>query len=126
MLPIALFSWWYTTAWTDLAHAIERRFRRALEFFSVGLLMRTLFDPYRQIAAVKGSNKGAIDAQFRAWTDRSFSRMIGAVVRSIFIVTGGATAGFVLIIGFFQMVVWPCIPLLPLIAVAGLVSGWSL
>ncbi len=124
MLLTALFSWWYTTGWTDIAHSIDRRFHGALNFFSVGLLARTLFDPYRQIAAVKGN--GSMDAQLRAWADRSFSRMIGAVLRSIFIVTGLFSAVFVLLFGLFQMVMWPCIPLLPVIALLGMALGWSL
>jgi hypothetical protein len=124
MLPIALFSWWYTTAWRGIAHSTDRRFHGALNFFSVGLLLRTLFDPYRQIAAVRG--KGSLDAQLRAWADRSFSRMVGAVLRSIFIFTGLLAASCIVIIGFFQMLLWPLVPALPLIALTGMVLGWSL
>ncbi len=125
MLPIALFSWWYTTAWKGIAHSIDTRFHSALNFFSVGLLLRTLFDPYRQIAAVKGKGMN-IDAQFRAWADRSFSRMVGAVLRSIFICTGLLAAFFVVLFGVLQMILWPLIPALPLIALLGMGLGWSL
>jgi len=125
MLPIALFSWWYTTAWKDIAHSIDTRFHGALNFFSVGLLLRTLFDPYRQIAAVKGRGM-SVDAQLRAWADRSFSRMIGALLRSIFIFTGLFAAFFTVLIGIVQIILWPLIPALPLIALLGMGLGWSL
>jgi len=125
MLPIALFSWWYTTAWKDIAHSIDTRFRGALNFFSVGLLARTLFDPYRQIAAVKGRGM-SVDALFHAWIDRSFSRMVGAVLRSIFIFTGLLSAFFIVVLGILQMIIWPLIPALPLVALLGIGLGWSL
>lgn len=124
MLALALFSWWYTAGWMALGRRIEQRLRRTLEFFSVGLLARTLFNPFRQIAAVKGH--GPLDAQFRAWADRSFSRMIGAVMRSIFIVTGILTSFLVLIIGTVQFLLWPIVPVLPLIALLGVALGWTL
>jgi len=124
MLAIALFSWWYTTAWKDLARRIERRIGRTLDFFSVGLLFRTLFDPFRQIAA--GKVKGSVDAQFRAWADRTFSRFFGAAIRGLFIVIGLLSTVLFMLIGFIQLVVWPFIPLLPLIAVLGMVMGWTL
>lgn len=124
MLAIALFSWWYTTAWKDLARRIERRIQRTLDFFSVGLLLRTLFDPFRQIAA--GKVKGSVDAQFRAWADRTFSRFFGAAIRSLFIVIGLVTTVLLMLVSFVQLIVWPCIPFLPVVAVLGVVMGWSL
>lgn len=123
MLAIALFSWWYTTAWKDLGGRIGRRIDRALDFFSVGLLMRTLFDPFRQIAA--GKVRGSIDAQFRAWTDRTFSRFVGAAVRSLFIIIGTIVVFLVGIIGLVQLILWPLIPLLPLVGILGAVMGWG-
>ena len=124
MLIIALFLWWYTTAWKDLGRRIEQRIDRALDFFSVGLLMRTLFDPFRQIAA--GKVRGSVDAQFRAWTDRTFSRFIGAAVRSIFIVLGTLSVAVIVLIGFLQMILWPFVPLLPLAGLVGAMMGWGL
>lgn len=124
MLPLALVSWWYTTAWRALARRIEQRLSRALDFFSVGLLLRTLFDPFRQIAAVKG--RGNVNEQFHAWIDRTFSRFVGATVRGLFIIIGTIVTFFLLLIGMLQMVVWPLIPLLPIIALLGLTQGWTL
>lgn len=124
MLPIALISWWYTTAWVAVVRRVQEQLRTTLNFFSVGLLMRTLFDPFRQIAAVKG--RGSVDAQLRAWADRSFSRMVGAVVRGIFIVAGVTSAAFVAVLGVIQVLLWPCVPFMPLIAIMGMVAGWTL
>jgi hypothetical protein len=122
MLAIALFSWWYTTAWVALGRRIERRLDQSLDFFSVGLLLRTLFDPFRQIAAVKGH--GSLDVQMRAWADRTFSRFFGAFVRTLFIIIGVVVSAIIMIIGGVQMILWPCVPLLPVIAIVGYVMGW--
>lgn len=124
MLALALFSWWYTTAWKDLAVRTQRRVGRTLGFFSVGLLLRTLFDPFRQIAA--GQVRGSIDAQFRAWVDRTFSRFIGAAVRTIFIILGIVSAVVLMFVGFVQVLLWPLVPLLPAVAIIGFVQGWTL
>jgi hypothetical protein len=124
MLALALFSWWYTTAWKDLGRGIGLRLDKTLDFFSVSLLMRTLFDPFRQISA--GSVHGSVDAQFRAWADRTFSRFFGAFIRMMFVIIGLFGCLFVLLVGMVQIVLWPIIPLLPLIGILGMVMGWTL
>lgn len=123
MLALALFSWWYTTAWKNLAQQIERRVDRCLDFFSVGLLFRTLFDPFRQISA--GSVRGSMDVKMRAWADRTFSRFFGAFVRLLFIVLGLLSSAVLIIAGFVQLIVWPIVPLLPLVGIVGFALGWA-
>jgi len=123
MLALALFSWWYTTAWKNLAQQIERRVDRCLDFFSVGLLFRTLFDPFRQISA--GSVRGSMDVKMRAFADRSFSRVFGAFVRSLFIVLGLLSSAVLIIVGFVQLILWPIVPFLPVIGILGFALGWA-
>ena len=124
MLALALFSWWYTTAWKALGRKIGQRVDTAMDFFSVSLLLRTLFDPFRQISA--GQVRGSIDAQARAWADRTFSRFFGAFIRTLFIMIGLLVAVFVMLLGLLQLVVWPLIPLLPIIGIVGFIMGWTL
>lgn len=103
---------------------IEQRLTSVLNFFSVGLLLRTLFDPFRQISA--GGVQGDVSVQLRAWLDRQFSRAVGFVVRSIFIIVGIFSTLGIMLWGILQLILWPCIPLLPLIALFGLLLGWPL
>ena len=124
MLALALFSWWYTTAWKALGRKIGQRVDTAMDFFSVSLLLRTLFDPFRQISA--GQVRGSIDAQARAWADRTFSRFFWAFIRTLFIMIGLLVAVFVMLLGLLQLVVWPLIPLLPIIGIVGFIMGWTL
>jgi len=123
MMVIALLSWWYTTGWAQLAHRVGQRINTVLENFSVGLLLRSLFDPYHQIDA--GQVRGGLDAQVRAWGNRTFSRVFGAVVRSIFIVGGSIVAVCIGVIGWIQLIVWPLAPVLPLLGLVAMIIGWT-
>jgi len=92
-----------------------------LEAFSVALLLRTLFDPFRQISA--GQVRGSFDAQLRAMGDRLFSRVFGAVVRSLFIFIGLVGALLAGIIGLIELIVWPVVPFFPIIGIVAAVMG---
>jgi hypothetical protein len=85
----------------------------ALEFFSVKLLLGTLFDPFRQIDA--GGVRGALQVQMRAFFDRTFSRFVGFFVRTAVILFGLTVACTILIVGVVQLLVWPLLPVLPVI-----------
>jgi hypothetical protein len=123
MMVLALLSWWYTAGWARLANRAGERISSMLETFSVSLLLRTLFNPFRQIDA--GGVRGPLDVQMRAWFDRSFSRLFGAAVRSFFILMGLGAAFFIGILGLVELVLWPFVPLLPLIGAAAAATGWT-
>src|SRR6185503_10611425 len=89
MVIISLFSWWYTTGWLTLIRKVSKRVESVLGFFSVALLLKSLFSPFRQISA--GRVNGPLNVQLQAWGDRLFSRFIGAMVRSFLIVIGLST-----------------------------------
>lgn len=116
MIVVDMLSWWYTTAWLDLLRNMKRRTVGVFEAFSVSLLARTLFSPFRQIDA--GSVRGPIGVQLRAWFDRTFSRFFGAMVRSVMIFCGLlGTAGMALL-GALGAIAWLFIPVLPIIGLA--------
>lgn len=92
------------------------------DYFSLDLLLRTLFSPFRQISA--GKVRGPIGVQLRALLDNLISRTIGAIVRSIVIVVGSVTLCISSLLGFVKILLWPFIPLLPLILAVVAASGW--
>jgi len=118
---VALFSWWYGAGWARAAGRVGGRMKAMLEAFSVALLLRTLFDPFRQISA--GQVRGSFDAQLRAMGDRLFSRVFGAVVRSLFIFIGLVGALLAGIIGLIELIVWPVVPFFPIIGIVAAVMG---
>lgn len=119
---LEVVSWWYGAGWARVAARIGGRVSHILEAFSVGLLFRTLFDPFRQIDA--GGNGGkSLDAQLRALGDNLFSRVFGAFIRTLFIVLGLLAALAAFLLGVVQLLVWPFVPLLPVIGVVCAVAG---
>jgi hypothetical protein len=124
MMFLALVSWWYGAGWARLAGRISRRMQGVLETFSVALLLRTLFDPFRQISA--GQVKGSLDTQLRAMGDRAFSRVFGAVVRSLVILVGLLVTLLTGLVGVLQLIAWPFVPVLPLVGVVLAAMGVSI
>lgn len=123
MLPISLFSWWYTNGWRDQAELCGARLSRVSDRFSITLLLRSLFSPFRQISADDNYGPG-LDAKVRAWLDKLISRCIGAMIRSVLILMGALLLLFEVIIAAVRLVVWPLLPLFPVIGIILAMSGW--
>lgn len=124
MIVTDILLWWYGSAWTGEIGKISSRTTRVLSAFSVVLLLKTLFAPFRQIDA--GSVHGSMQAQFRAWSDRTFSRAVGFVVRSFVIVTGCLVALLVGLISAVYALLWLFVPLLPILGIILWLSGWTI
>jgi hypothetical protein len=121
MVIISLFSWWYTTGWMALIQKGSKRVEAVLKFFSVPLLLTSLFAPFRQISA--GRVNGPLGVQLRAWGDRLFSRFIGAFIRLFLIIIGlivvSLMSAFVLIISLL----WPLLPAAPVVGLLMIGGG---
>jgi hypothetical protein len=119
---VQLLSWWYSTGWLALAKRVGGRVKSVLDFFSVGLLLGSLFAPFRQISA-GGSAQGPLGIKLRAWADRQFSRVIGAVVRLILIICGVALVLLTACVGLVMIIAWPLLPALPVIGLIFSLQG---
>lgn len=122
MLIVGLVSWWYTAGWKWSAGLVLERLEATLDYFSVGLLIRTLFSPFRQISA--GRVNGSFDVMVRAFFDRLISRCIGAVVRLIIICIGGIAFFLNMVFGGLALILWAVLPLLPLVGLVLFLMGW--
>lgn len=122
MVIVGLFSWWYGTGWLERIAAVRTRLAGVYDYFSIDLLVRTLFAPFRQISA--GSVRGPIGLQLRAWFDRLISRTIGMIVRTIVIIIGIITLLIASALGLLVILLWPLIPVLPAICVVLAMMGW--
>ena len=122
MIAWELLVWWYTDGWLRRFRALTERMDSLMDFFSIDLLLKTLFSPFRQISA--GRVDGAIDVQLRAFFDRLISRIIGAFVRLVMIVVGSVAifAGFLMDV--LLLLLWGFVPLLPLVGFALFMLGW--
>jgi len=121
-MVMTFFVWWYGEGWRQQLKAVSDRIAKLLDTFSFRLILRTLFSPFRQISA--GRVDGPIGVQIQAFVDRLISRFIGAIVRSAVLVSGLISIFASLVIGLLYIVFWPLIPILPVLGVVLMFSGW--
>jgi len=122
MIIVWALSWWYGAGWKACLSGLRERLAATYDYFSIGLLLRTLFAPFRQISAGKVS--GPIGLRWRAFVDRLISRFIGAFVRSVLIVIGIVWLGLQAVIGALVVVLWAFVPVMPLVGFIFMLSGW--
>ncbi len=82
-----------------------------LNYFSVPLLLRTFFSHWRKYyySYGKGLNPGR---WFEAFVFNMFSRIIGAILRTIFIIIGIAFEVLIVVAGLIILIAWILLPLL--------------
>ncbi len=107
MLVYEFFRWWYGPGWIGVGRGLNRRLSNLAEAFSVDLLLRTLFAPWRRIVSYPEASLGA---HFHALIDNFVSRCIGFIVRLSVIIAAGLSAVVLLILGVGQLVAWPVLP----------------
>jgi hypothetical protein len=118
MLAAEFVRWWYGAGWNTLIRNVQRRSQRTIDSFSVPTLVRTLFAPWKRIVTTPGAG---IDAKLRAIGDNAISRLVGFTVRLTVLFSAGISLVILSIIGLFQIIVWP---LLPLAAIGLLIGGF--
>lgn len=119
---MGILGWWYGAGWKQRADMVKERLASTIDYFSIDLLVRTLFAPFRQISADKIN--GSINAQMHAFFDRTISRMIGMIVRLGMIVIGTAAIIIYALLGLIGLVVWAMVPLFPLLGLLLFAVGW--
>lgn len=119
---MAFFSWWYSEGWKRQLNNVSDRMVGLIDLFSIDLILRTLFSPFRQISA--GRTDGPIGAQLRAFFDKLISRGIGAMVRTAVLIAGSIVIIFSGFVGIIYLLVWPFLPVLPLVGLIMLAIGW--
>jgi len=122
MFVLDVLSWWYGAGWRGRAAKLKEQLAATEDYFSVDLLIKTLFSPFRQISA--GKVQGPLGVQMRAFFDRLISRAIGGVVRSFMVVVGTVALALNTILGVVFLLVWAVVPLLPLVGLYLFVIGW--
>jgi hypothetical protein len=124
MLFMSLIQWWYGDGWRLQARKMSDRFASMTDFFSITLLLKTLFQPYRQISA--GKVDGSLDERLRAFGDKLISRVIGAGIRLFILAFGVAAITLQGLIGIVLLVAWAVVPVLPILGVCMLFTRWTL
>ena len=77
--------------------------------FSIPILLRTLFAPWRRVISYPGKT---IEEHFRAFVDNVVSRMVGFVVRLIVLISAGLIILLTALGYGLLAIIWPLIPLI--------------
>ena len=123
MVIVWALSWWYGAGWKARLLRLREQLAESYDYFSIGLLLRTLVSPYKQISA--GQVSGPIGVKWRAFVDRLISRVIGAFVRMLFIVVGIGWMVLQAVYGVLVLTAWAFVPVAPLIGFIAMLSGWT-
>lgn len=117
MLLVGIFSWWYTDGLLSCVERVRFQIESLLDLFSIKLMFKTLFSPFRQISA--RSSGVSFDAKVSAFFDRTISRFVGAVTRLLMIIIGSILITIALFLGLFGIILWLLVPFMPVISLLG-------
>ena len=110
MLMTSLLGWWYVEGWREQLTRVKWAFIRMADRFSIGLMIKTLFAPFRQISAdeqARGNNLATVI------TDKLVSRLIGCFMRTIMIIVGTITLLLLAVVSLIRLLLWPLLPVMP-------------
>jgi hypothetical protein len=118
MLVTAFLQWWYGPGWRDAGLRLSAKMRDTYLQFSVPILLRTLFAPWRRIVTPPG---GSLQNKMKAMVDNAVSRVVGFAVRLIALIAAAVILLFYIVFGGVLLLLWPALPLLgPALIVGGL------
>ncbi len=121
MFIVGILSWWYGDGWIQRLVMFRERLAAMMDYFSIGLLVRTLFSPFRQISA--GQVDGPLEIKLRALADRLISRCIGAMVRTAVMIVGIVAIMLYVLMSGVTMLVWAIAPVLPITGIILAITG---
>lgn len=106
------FSWWYGPGWKNAFSRISQRVNILAAELSLGILLQTLFEPWKQITSYSGPN-APFELQLRVWFDNVFARCIGFFIRTNVLIFGTIACAFTYVFGVLLALLWPLVPFSP-------------
>jgi len=114
-LFISFLDWHFHEAFLNIVGAWRNFLSFNLRYFSVGELSRTLFSHWHKMG--EGYGRGFdLPRFFSVFIGNTFSRILGAIVRSVFIIIGLAVELFILLAGLAALLFWLLLPIWVLVA----------
>lgn len=109
MLFVSFVGWWYTRGWVAFGNKLLELIKKIAREFSIRLILRTLFSPWKQIISSGGVNTTLGD-KIRKVVDNLVSRLVGAGVRFIMLILGLIFTGLLSMLSLLAFIIWPLIP----------------
>lgn len=123
MFVVALLKWWYFNGWKQRATLVMERLAATMDYFSIDLLLKTMFALFRQDGA--GRVDGPLAIKMRAFFDRLVSRILGAIIRSCVLLVGVLVIVLQVVMSTIVLVLWGVVPMLPIIGAVVTLTGWT-
>ena len=105
---VALFQWWYGAGLRQISRNISYWPSLIYRNFSVPLLAKHLFAPWRRIINPGGR---CLQTQLRAALDNTVSRFVGFMSRILVIFTALIGMLLAIIAALIIVIIWPLLPL---------------
>lgn len=115
-----MLRWWYVTGWMQAVRRISSWTMGVEHAFSLSLLMRTLFAPWRRIMSASGRS---LDAKMHAAMDNAVSRAVGFFIRLFVILAAGVSMLVAFIAGVIMAALWPLLPLAVIFCIVKGITG---
>jgi len=116
-----IFGWWYGRGVLDFLNFLKAVLIKIVDIFSVRLLLRTFFAPWkRDTASIAGL---PLNLMLRVILFNLISRLIGMFIKTIIFLLFVLVALIFIFLAVFLFLVWI---FLPLIILAGLIVGIGL
>lgn len=122
MLFVDFMSWWYADGFKGFLKRLGLQLAKITDFFSVGLLVKTLFTPFRLIDSYSSGGQ-SLDDKVRAGIDKIIARLIGGLIRSTVLVFAIIVIFTTIVIDLIKIILWLSAPSLPIIGAALLATG---
>lgn len=115
-LPLSYIAWHYTVGWTDLIGFWRNIVWFFWHYFSIGLLVRSLFSPYRRMTERR--QPGFVPSEvFDRIITNTIMRVVGFVLRLALIVLGVAALLLTSLLGVVSVILWSIAPAAPIASV---------
>lgn len=114
-----ILGWWYGAGFKDLIARFKTTFAGTVDFFSVDLLFKSLFQPFRQTLTESRYKR----TFWQKLGDALVSRAVGFVARFFIILIGVLLMALELFVLGVLLALWPIIPFMPIILVVASLMG---
>jgi hypothetical protein len=101
---LEFLTWWYSKGWLDFVKKINQWITGIWRMFSVSILLKTLFQPWKRIISPPGKS---LDAIVRAMIDNLVSRVIGFTVRMLVLTAALIVTSMAAMVGGAVSLGWP-------------------
>ncbi len=120
MLITDMLTWWYGPGWLHVLQSAKDSTRKLYYSLSVKQMLRTLFAPWKEDRVEGGQG---IDQMMQAMVMNLVARLIGFIIRMIFIVAWLMGTALLFLAASVLFVLWLVFPIIPFIAIALGIAG---